>query len=106
MDYLLAICNGMHYHFGLQRVDTHNHCCGMTTNYFKHFLHLPVVVTQGHDIVGISEVRHLDVSANLNPWVVLQDLTKSPADNIVEEDRRGDIESPPLALTFMLVEAL
>ncbi len=59
----------------------------MVVNCFKYGLHLPVAVTKEHNIVAKSEVRHIDVDSNLNPWVILQMLTKNPIDNINEEGR-------------------
>ncbi len=54
----------------------------MDVNCFKQALHLSVAVAQEHDIVCVSEVRHMDVRANLNPRVALQGSTKSPVDNV------------------------
>ncbi len=35
----------------------------------------------------MGEVGHMDVSANLNPWVVLQSLAKNPVNYVIEEGR-------------------
>ncbi len=60
----------------------------MAFNFLKQALHLPVAITQKHNIVGVSEVRNVDARTNLNPWVALQSSTKNPVDNLVEEGRR------------------
>ncbi len=38
---------------------------------FKRALHLAVAAAEDYDVVGIGEVGHMDVSSNLNPWVIL-----------------------------------
>ncbi len=84
----------------------------MAINSIKQALHLTVAAAEYYDIVGISEVRHMDGSPNLNPWVILQSLAKNAVDYVIEEGRgestslsnAGGIESLPLALTFILVD--
>ncbi len=73
----------------------------LVVNCFRQVLHLLVVVAQGHDIVGISKVRNVDVRTILNPWVALQGLTKNPAGNVVEEGRREC--SPGMSADITLV---
>ncbi len=51
----------------------------MVVSCFKQALHFPEVIAQEHDIARISEVRNLDIRTNL------QDYTKNPVDNVVEE---------------------
>ncbi len=63
-------------------------CCGMVVKFFKQTLHLPVAVTQEHNIIGVSEVTNVVVRTNLNPWVDLQGVTRNPVNNAVEEGRR------------------
>ncbi len=46
---------------------------------------MTVVVDQRHDIVNISEVRHMNVGTNMIHWDVLQGLTKNIVDNVVVE---------------------
>ncbi len=41
--------------------------CGMVVNYFKLTLHLSVAFALEHNVVGVNEVRCMDVRANLNP---------------------------------------
>ncbi len=60
----------------------------MAFNFLKQALHLPVAITQKHNIVGLSEARNVDARTNLNLWVALQSLTKNLVDNLVEEGRR------------------
>ncbi len=67
---------------GFQSVNVHVNCCGMAIHCLKQALHLPVAA-----IVGASRNRKVDIRAKLNPWVVLQGLTKNPVDTVVEEDR-------------------
>ncbi len=67
------------HHLGFRSVNAHANCCGMVVK----SLHLPVAVTQERDIVGVTEVRYVDVRPNLTPWVALQGLTKNPVDNVV-----------------------
>ncbi len=66
----------------------HADCSGVAVSCFKQILHLPVVVDQRHDIVNISEVRHMDVGTNVSPWKIVQGLTKNIVDNVVEESWR------------------
>ncbi len=70
-------------------------------NCFRQVLHLSVIVAQGHDIVGITKARNVNVRTNLNPWVALQGLTKNPAGNVVEEGRREC--SPGMSADITLV---
>ncbi len=65
----------------------HTTCFGMVVNCFKQALNLLVVVAQEHNIAGVSEVRYLDVRANLNAWVILQCLVRTPVDNAIEEGK-------------------
>ncbi len=88
----------------------------MAINGFKQALNLAVATAEDYDVVGIGEVGHMDVSSNLNPWVILQSLAKNPVDYVIEEGRgestslsnagriSKDIESLPLTLTFILVD--
>ncbi len=57
----------------------------MVVNCFKQALYLPEGVTQKGHIVGVSEVRNVDVRTNLNYWVALQGLTDTLVGNVVEE---------------------
>ncbi len=94
----------------------HSYCGSVAINSIKQALHLAVGAAEYYDVVGIGEVRHMDVSSNLNPWVILQSLAKNPADYVIEEGRGEStslsntgadfksIESLPLALTFILVD--
>ncbi len=50
---------------------------------FKQVLHPSIVATQAHDVVCISEVRHIDIGPDPKPLVILHD----PVDNVVEEGR-------------------
>ncbi len=43
----------------------------MAINSIKQALHLAVAAAEDYDVVGIGEVRHMDGSSNLNPWVIL-----------------------------------
>ncbi len=43
----------------------------MAINSFKQTLHRVVAAAEDYDVVGIGEVGHMDVSSNLNPWVIL-----------------------------------
>ncbi len=63
------------------------HVGGVVINCVKLVLHLPVDIFQKHDVVGISKARRMDVGSDLNPWVVLQGLTKNPVDNAIEEGK-------------------
>ncbi len=46
-------------------------CGGVAINSFKPALHV-TAATDGHqDVVGIGEVRYVNVGSNLNPWVIL-----------------------------------
>ncbi len=40
-------------------------------NSFKQALHLTVATAEYNGVVGIGEIGHMDVSSNLNPWVIL-----------------------------------
>ncbi len=75
--------DGCRHHLGFQNINAHVNCCGMVVKSFKQALHLPVAVTQEHNIAGVSEVRYVDVRPNLTPWIALQGLTKNPVDNVV-----------------------
>ncbi len=44
---------------------------GVAINSFKQALHLAVAAAEYYEIVGIGEIRHMGVSSNLNPWVIL-----------------------------------
>ncbi len=57
----------------------------MAINSFKQALHLAVAAAEDYDVVGIGEVRHMDGSPNLNPWVILQSLAKNPVDYVIQE---------------------
>ncbi len=70
------------HHLGFQNINAHVNCCGMVVK----SLHLPVAVTQERDIVGVTEVKSVDVRTNLTPWVALQGLAKNPVDNLVVWD--------------------
>ncbi len=59
------------HHLGLRGVNAHAYCGGVAINSFKQVLHLAVAAAEYYDGVGIGEVGHMDVSSNLNPWVVL-----------------------------------
>ncbi len=61
--------------------------CGVAINSLKQALHLAVAAAEDYDVVGIVEVRHMDGSSNLNPWVTLQSLAKNPVDYVIEEGR-------------------
>ncbi len=43
----------------------------MAINSIKQALHFAVAAAGYYDVVGIGEVGHMDVSSNLNPWVML-----------------------------------
>ncbi len=45
-------------------------------------LHFLVAFVQEHSVVGVSKATFMDVRTDLNPWVALQGLTKSPVDNV------------------------
>ncbi len=62
----------------------------MAINIFKHALHLAVAAAEY--VVGIGEVGHMDVSSNLNPWVIFWSLAKNPVDYVIE-DGRGESSS-------------
>ncbi len=49
----------------------HAYCGGVAINSFKQALQLAVAAAEDYDVVGICEVRHMDLSSNLNPWVIL-----------------------------------
>ncbi len=63
----------------------------------------------------LGEVGHVDVGSNLNPWVILQSLVKTPVDCVIEGGREKSkslsnarriskvIESLQLSLTFTLI---
>ncbi len=53
----------------------------MLVNCLKQVLHLPEVV------VGISDARNVNVDPELKPWVNLRELSKNPADKLIEEGR-------------------
>ncbi len=55
---------------------------------FRKDWNLSVVLAQEHEIVGISEVKCINVRINLSPWVALHGLLKSPAENVVDWVRR------------------
>ncbi len=57
---------------------------GVVMNSFKQALHLAVATAEYNDVVGIGEVRHMDVSSNLNTWVILYSLAKNPVDYVIE----------------------
>ncbi len=44
----------------------------MMANYLKQALHLPVAIVREHIIVGVSEVRRMEVRTNLNLLVALK----------------------------------
>ncbi len=48
----------------------------MAVNGFKQALHLPVSITQEHNIDVVSEVGNVDIRTNLNPWIAMQGLTR------------------------------
>ncbi len=50
----------------------------MAINRFKQALHLTVAAVEYYDVVGIGEVKHMDVSSN---------LAKNPVDYVIEEDK-------------------
>ncbi len=66
----------------------------MVVNGFKLALHLPVVATQEDDVVDMSKIGHVGFGSNLNPRITLQDLTKNPIENVIEESR-GEYTSLP-----------
>ncbi len=88
----------------------------MAINSFKQAVHLAVATAEYYNVVGIGEVGHMDVSSNLNPWVILWSLAKNPVDYVIEEGRAEStsllnagadlksIGSLPLAPTFILVD--
>ncbi len=43
----------------------------MVVNYFRSAMHLLVATAEYYDVVGIGEVRHMEVDSNLNPGVIL-----------------------------------
>ncbi len=45
-------------------------------------MHLPVAVTQEQKIVGVYEVRNVDLRSKLNTWESLEGLTVRRIDNI------------------------
>ncbi len=59
----------------------HAYCGGVAINSIKQALYLAVAAAEYYDVVGIGEVRHMDVSSNLNPWVILQSLAKNSVDD-------------------------
>ncbi len=59
----------------------------MTIKCFNQDFHLFVVVGGGHDIVGISDLKYVDVGSNLNRLIILHGLVKNPADDLIEESR-------------------
>ncbi len=61
--------------------------CGMAINCFKQALYLAVIAAEYYDVVGIGDVGHMDISSNLNPWVVLQSLAENPVNYVIEEGR-------------------
>ncbi len=54
---------------------------------FKEVLNLPEVMAKEHDIVGISDVRHMNAGSDPNPWVILQGLAKDKAHKVTEDGR-------------------
>ncbi len=75
------------HHICLRDVNALTGYGGVVVNSFKLALHLPVVATQENDVVGMSNTGHMGFDSNLNPWITLQDLTKNPIENVIEEGR-------------------
>ncbi len=51
-------------------VNAHAYCGGVAINSIKQALQLAVAAAEYYNVLGIGEVRHMDVSSNLNPWVI------------------------------------
>ncbi len=66
-------------------------------------LHPPVVVTQENEVAGISEVGHMGVGSNINPWIILHGLARNERQHILFERRSEpeDTESPPYSMIFV-----
>ncbi len=60
----------------------------MVVNCFKQALRVPVVVVQKYNIIGVNEIKYINVLANLNTWVALRGLTTNPVDDVLEEGIR------------------
>ncbi len=60
-------------------INAHINCGGVAVNSFKQALHLFVAGAQGHNTVGVSEVKCIDVRTNLNQKVT---LTKNTVDDV------------------------
>ncbi len=56
-------------------------------NCFNQVLRLRVVIAWAHDIVSVSGVGPPSVGSNLNSWVILQGLSKTPVGDVIEEGR-------------------
>ncbi len=57
---------------------------------FEAVMHIPTAVAWRLTALSRPEdhdVRHMDVSSNLNPCVILKTLAKNPVDYIIEEGR-------------------
>ncbi len=59
------------HHLGLRGVHANAYGGRVAMNSFTQVLHLAEATAEYYNVVGIDEVGHMDVSSNLNPWVIL-----------------------------------